>query len=172
MLTEVVFDVETKTFFDEAGTLDPSKLGVSIVSLYARKLDKNLKEIEGKMLSFWESEFEKPFKFPHFDILAKIKEATGRRTSLHSLAKATLGTQKIDSGGNAIRYWNKGDVKSLNLLKRYCEKDVEITRDIYDYGLKNNILKFTDYWNNPREVGVDFSHHPNNETFVPQQSLF
>lgn len=203
MLTEVVFDVETKTFFDEAGTLDPSKLGVSIVSLYARRLNNNLKEIEGKMLSFWEREFEdmwkyfgkadriigfnsinfdvpalSPYsppgfiKFPHFDILAKIKEATGRRTSLHSLAKATLGTQKIDSGENAIRYWNKGDVKSLNLLKRYCEKDVEITRDIYDYGLKNNILKFTDYWNNPREVGVDFSHHPNNETFVPQQSLF
>ena len=203
MFFEVVFDVETKTFFDEAGTFDPSKLGVSIVSLYTRELDENLKEIKGKMLSFWEREFKEMWKYfdkadriigfnslsfdvpalspysppgfaklPHFDVLYKIKEATGYKTSLNSLAKATLGTKKIDSGKNAILYFRKGDKKSLELLKKYCEKDVEITKDVYDYGLTNKILKFTDYWNNPREIEIDFSHTAKKNAPVPQPSLF
>lgn len=59
MITEVFFDVETKTFFDESGASKPEELGVSIVSLYRRTLDEKLQEIEGKMYSFWEKDFEK-----------------------------------------------------------------------------------------------------------------
>lgn len=58
MFDEVIFDLETKKFFDDTGRNDPSELGVSIVSVYKRKIDENLKEIEGKMLSFWEDGFD------------------------------------------------------------------------------------------------------------------
>lgn len=201
MFDEVIFDLETKTFFDGDNS-DPAKLGVSIVSLYSRKVDKNLKEIQGQMLSFWEEEFEKmwPYFFaadriigfnslafdvpalknyapagfsrlPHFDILKIIREASGRRTSLHRLAKACLGLQKTDLGENAITYWQRHDKKSLELLQKYCQDDVAITTQIYDFGLKNKILKFTDFWNNPREVKVDFSY-TENEDNSPQQTLF
>lgn len=59
---EVFFDTETKKFFDEATGSDPSKLGVSITSVYSRILDENSNEIEGKMESFWEDQFSEMFK--------------------------------------------------------------------------------------------------------------
>lgn len=59
---EVIFDTETKKFFNEATGYDPAKLGVSITSVYSRVLDENLKEIEGKMESFWEKDFPEMFK--------------------------------------------------------------------------------------------------------------
>lgn len=59
---EVIFDTETKKFFDETNGYDPAKLGVSITSVYSRTLDSNLKEIEGKMESFWEKDFPEMFK--------------------------------------------------------------------------------------------------------------
>jgi DEAD/DEAH box helicase domain-containing protein len=199
---EVIFDLETQKFFDETGTADPADLGVSVVSLYARKLDSNRQEIEGGLLSFWESELEKMWKYfwaadrivgfnsvsfdvpalkpyapagfaklPHFDLMDHIREATGRRVSLNRIARDTLGSVKSDSGANAVMYWQKGDPGSLAKLKSYCEMDVVITRDVYDYGLKNKSLKFTDHWNNPRAISVDFAY-PENPVSAAQSSLF
>ncbi len=59
---EVIFDLETKKFFDETGTSDPADLGVSIVSLYAREVDGQLKELKGELQSFWEKDFENMWK--------------------------------------------------------------------------------------------------------------
>jgi len=211
MFDEVIFDLETKSFFVDDGKFDPSKFGVSVLSLYHRKLDetiseiggsKILREVEGEILSFWEKDFAdmwkifqnanriigfnslsfdvpalSPYsptgfsKLPHFDILDELKKITGHKTSLHKIAKATLGVQKTDSGENAVLYWERGDKRSLELLQKYCEDDVRITKDIYDYVLKNKTLKFTDYWNNPREVEMDFSYTLKNDVF-PQATLF
>ncbi len=198
---EVVFDCETKKFFDAIEEFDPSKLGVSIVSLYVRELDENFKEVKGEMKSFWEKDikdswqfFEKadriigfnslgfdvpalsPYlpeyfsKLPHFDLLAHFKDSYGKRASLDSIAKASLGTSKIDSGENAILYYEKGDPDSLAKLKKYCEADVKITCDVYDFGLKNKYLKVVDFWNELHEVKVDFSY-PAPDPSV-QDSLF
>ena len=110
-------------------------------------------------------------KLPHFDIMDHVKAATGRRVSLNKIAKDTLGTAKTDSGANAVLYWQKHDRESLAKLKSYCEADVAITRDIYDFGLKNKYLKFTDHWNNPRQIEVDFSY-PKDASASAQPSLF
>lgn len=202
MKYEVIFDLETKSMFDENGKFEPAGLGVSIVSLYRRELDDNFRETHGEMMSFWEADFEDMWrhfleadrivgfnsvnfdipavsqvapaqfaKLPHFDILLHIKELTGHRTSLHKLAKASLGLQKIDTGENATIYWQKGDPESLRLLRKYCEMDVELTKQLYDLGREEGVLKFTDYWNNPREVQVDFSY-PKDRLATVQTSLF
>lgn len=194
---EVFFDVEAKKFFNDTGTNDPADLGVSIVSLFTREVGK-----PGKMLSFWEEQFDdmwkiflnadriigfnsirfdvpalKPYapsqfaKLPHFDILKSLKEACGKGASLNAIAKDTLGTQKIDSGVNAIKYWEKHDKESLAWLKKYCEMDVAITRDVYDFVLKNKYLKFTDFWNTPMQVELDFSY-PETLDLAKQTSLF
>lgn len=199
---EIIFDVETKQFFDDTGTSNPADLGVSIVSTYRRKLDSDFTETEGEMESFWEADFNRMWKYfveadriigynslgfdvpalspysppqftklPHFDILQKIKDVTGRRVSLNSVARQTVGNAKIDSGANAILYWQKRDPASLRLLKMYCEADVAITRDIYDYGLKNKSLRFIDHWNTPREIAVDFSYPAGVLSFA-QTALF
>jgi len=56
---EVIFDCETKKFFDDVGEYDPAKLGVSVVSVYSRRLDDSFKEVEGKIESYWEAGFSK-----------------------------------------------------------------------------------------------------------------
>lgn len=199
---EVIFDTETKKFFDDIEGNDPSMLGVSLTSVYTRTLDENLNEIEGKMQSFWEKDFSEMFKLfekadriigfnsisfdipalspylpkhwpklPHFDILAEIKRIEGKRMSLDSLAKATLGNTKNDTGANAVKYWNEGTPEALAKLQKYCEMDVAITRDIYDQALKNKILKYIDFWNETHEIKMDFSY-PLKQEDQSQGSLF
>ncbi len=200
-IREVIFDLETQKWFDEIEGENHADLGVSIISLYTREVDENLKEIKGQMLSFWEKEisemwpiFQKadriigfnslgfdvlvlaPYtnfplnKLPHLDIMAKVKEALGHRLSLDALAKETLQRQKTETGEMGVELWKRGDKKSLARLQRYCEADVAITRDIYDYGLSHNELKYKDKWNTPRIVQVDFSY-PKEEP-VQQEGLF
>ncbi|OGM32329.1 hypothetical protein A2962_02035 [Candidatus Woesebacteria bacterium RIFCSPLOWO2_01_FULL_39_61] len=106
-----------------------------------------------------------PFqKLPHFDIMQKVKEAFGRRLPLDALARETLDREKTDSGLNAVFYWQKGDKESLEKLQKYCEADVLITRDIYDFAFKNGHLLFKDKWNTLRRVEVDFSYPPEDPT--------
>ena len=111
-------------------------------------------------------------KLNHFDIMEKVYKSLGRRLSLDNLARSTLKETKIDTGINAVRYWRSGDKESLRKLRTYCEMDVQITCKLYDFGMKNSYLKFTDKWNNPRTLTVDFSY-PNNKTYSGKQiSLF
>ena len=193
---EVVFDCETQKFFDTVEEFDASKLGVSVLSLYFREngkdgevrsfwekdLDKawEIFQKADRIIGFNSINFDVPVlspyapsyfsKLPHFDILAHVRESQGKRVSLDALAKATLGTSKTDTGENAILYWQKGDRESLEKLKKYCEADVLITRDLYDFGLKNGYVKFVDFWNEVREVKVDFSYPE--EKPIAQTSLF
>ncbi|MDO8487916.1 MAG: ribonuclease H-like domain-containing protein [bacterium] len=194
---ELFWDVETKSWFDEVGGNDPAKLGVSIVSVFWRHGDKSelISFWENDFDSMWKlfrqadrvigfntkgfdvlamspyapTDFD---KLPHFDIYEQLKLVNdGRGASLNALAKASLNTAKIDSGANAITYWRKGDPQSLALLKKYCEADVIITRDIYDFALRHNLLRFVDKWNNLREVKVNFAY-PTGTTAAKQSSLF
>lgn len=192
---EIFFDTETKRFFDSIEEYDPSKLGVSLLSMFIRN------DGESEMRSFWEDELPKVWeifqkadrivgfnsinfdvpalsryapayfaKLPHFDMLQHVKESQGKRVSLDSLARATLNSSKSDSGENAIVYWQKGDEESLAKLKKYCEDDVVLTRDLYDFGFKNGYLKYIDFWNEVREVKVDFSYKEQKDD--GQESLF
>ena len=201
MYKEVFFDVETKKTFSDIEDNDPGKLGVSIVSLYSRTLDENFKEIEGKMQSFWEDQFNKmwdifqkagrivgfnsigfdvpalspwapyPFKkLPHFDIMLFVKEKFGKRISLDAIAKETLDREKKETGLEAVYFWQKGDKKSLQRLKEYCEDDVLITKRIYDFVLENKYLLFKDKWNNLVKLELDFSYP--RETQEKQIGLF
>jgi len=111
-------------------------------------------------------------KLPHFDILEKVKQAFGRRLSLNALAKETLEKEKMDVGINAVLYWRQGDKESLEKLQKYCEDDVLITRDLYDYGLKHKHLKFKDKWNTPRTIEIDFSYPKEEIEAAKQTGLF
>ena len=202
MYDQVIFDVETKKLFSEIKGDNPGDLGVSLVSVYSRKLDKDLNEIKGEMKSFWEDEIDSiwpllqdadriigfntlefdipaltPYanfpltKLNHLDMLAVVKESLKKRIGLTALARETLDTDKIDSGVNAVLYWKSGTKENLKKLKKYCESDVLITRDLYDFGLHNGYLKYKDKWNTPRKVKVDFSYTPK-EKQTQQEGLF
>jgi DEAD/DEAH box helicase domain-containing protein len=109
-------------------------------------------------------------KLKHFDILDEMKKVEGKRMSLDSIAKATLNATKNDVGENAIKYWNEGTPEALAKLKKYCEMDVEITKNIYDFAVKNKHLKYKNYWNEINEVKLDFSYPA--PAPVLQNSLF
>ncbi|MBU1118229.1 ribonuclease H-like domain-containing protein [Patescibacteria group bacterium] len=201
MVTEIIFDIETKKIFDDIEGNDPADLGISIVSAYKRQLNDKFEEVEGKIESFFEEDFDKmwPFfanadriigfnsihfdvpamaatapydfkKLKHFDIMDHIKKALGFRLSLNAVASETLGHGKNDSGLNAVFYWQEHSKESLAKLKKYCEMDVIVTKEVYDFGLKNKKLKYKDKWNTPRELEIDFSY-PKAED-VPQMGLF
>lgn len=97
-------------------------------------------------------------KLPHFDIMDHVRSALDHYLSLNTLATSSLGAQKTDVGTNAVLYWRSQDPEQLAKLKYYCEADVMITRDLYDYGVREKKLKYIDKFNTPREFAVDFSY--------------
>jgi len=109
-------------------------------------------------------------KLVHFDIIDHVKNALGFRIGLNAIASQTINHTKIDHGLNAVKYWAQHTPESLAKLKKYCEADVIVTRDVYDYGLKNKHLKFVDKWNTPRTFPVDFSYPKKDAS--PQIGLF
>jgi len=198
---ELIFDVETQKLFSDIESEDPADLGLSVVSVYGRKVDEEGEEVGGKMMSFWHPDagmtptvdamwelFEKADRiigfnskkfdsrvlrphyhkdienFPHFDILEIVKENLGKRLPLDLLAGSTLGVNKTDRGTNAVYYWANKTAGNLEKLQTYCESDVMITRDLYDFGRKHKYLKYIDRWNRVVEIPVDFSYPPPKQT--------
>lgn len=180
-MRQVFFDIETKRTFDQVEGFFPEKLGVSFVGVCVREGMHG----PGEMLSFFENDLDKLFpvlesadvligynsdhfdipalvpyyspdllKFPSLDLMVRFKEATGHRIKLDVIAQETLGKGKIGDGLDAIKYYETGQ---LDKLKEYCLKDVEITRDVYDYGMKNGKLKYKNKWNRLIETPIDFS---------------
>lgn len=100
-----------------------------------------------------------PFaRLPHFDIMQAVRDALGHNVSLRVLTEQSLGRGKTDVGTNAVTYWKSQDPEQLKKLREYCEADVLLTRDLYDYGVRNKHLKYVDKWNNAKMFPVDFSY--------------
>lgn len=87
------------------------------------------------------------------DLLAEISNALGRRLKLDTVAAGTLGTKKSGSGLDAMKWWREGNIKKL---REYCLKDVEITKKIFDYALKNGSLKYKEL-GTTKEIKLDTS---------------
>jgi len=96
-------------------------------------------------------------EWPVLDLLDRVKDSTGHRVSLDSIATQTLGVQKSGSGLDALEYYAK---KQFDKLSMYCLKDVEITRDVYDYGASKGNIKFLNKWNRLIEAKIDFGFAP------------
>jgi DEAD/DEAH box helicase domain-containing protein len=81
-------------------------------------------------------------KIPSVDLLSEIKNALGRRLKLDSVAKATLGRGKSGDGLDAVKWWAEGKIE---LVKKYCLDDVKLTKELYEYALKNSSVKYSDF---------------------------
>jgi len=195
MMYEIFFDIEVKHWFDEGGITELSELGVSIVCMYVRPEKKMYSFFEADFDLMWQYfrradriigfntlKFDIPVLVPyappdflklnHFDIYDEIKKSNdGFAASLNAIAKGCLNQTKNDTGDNAVKNWQQGDPESLKLLQKYCEMDVELTRDVYDYIVEHKSVKYIDRWNTPREFPLDFSY-PEYTTIVSQPSLF
>lgn len=160
---------EMVSYWDpEAGRTPDIGNSLSVFSEADRIIGFNSKHFDVPALVPYHGEKFRALK--HFDIMDIVKNRLGRKLSLNALATETLGSEKTDVGTNAVLYWAKRDEESMEKLQKYCEADVALTRDLYDFGMKNNYLRYIDKWNNKTIVEVDFSY-PENPKPSPQISL-
>jgi DEAD/DEAH box helicase domain-containing protein len=74
-----------------------------------------------------------------FDILQEIFRQLGYRLSLNHLAHKTLNMEKSADGLQSLQWFKEGKIEEVIA---YCQKDVEITRDLFLFGLANRHLLF------------------------------
>lgn len=97
------------------------------------------------------------------DILTEVQKVLGRRIRLQSLAEATLGRGKSGDGLKAGEWWREG---KKDQVRAYCIEDVRLTRELYDYALKNGVLKYKDL-RDIRDIKLDTSSWIGSETALP-----
>lgn len=76
---------------------------------------------------------------PNLDILLKIHQTLGHRLNLDHLAENTLGIRKSGHGLEAVKWFREG---RMDLIEKYCRDDVQITRDLYRFGVENGYLLY------------------------------
>ncbi len=163
-MKKIVFDIETRNLFQDVGSNDPKDLDISVVCLYDYETDTYmsfLQEDFGKLwpilenadmlITFNGDHFDIPLldkyypgdltKIKSLDLLKEVKKSIGFRLKLDSIAMATLGTGKSGHGLEAVTWWKNGEIDKLI---KYCIDDVKVTKDVYDYAMKNGILKYKD----------------------------
>jgi DEAD/DEAH box helicase domain-containing protein len=188
-MRKIVFDVETKNLFQDVGSNDPVALDISVVCAYDYSTDKYTSYLQSDFPKLWplleSADMLITFNGDHFDIpllnkyysgdlskiksldlLKEIKNSLGRRIKLDSIAEATLGKNKSGNGLEAIAWWNSGEIDKII---KYCTEDVKITKEVYDYAMKNNVLKYKDMgvlkdiklntskWEKKEDSGMTFS---------------
>jgi DEAD/DEAH box helicase domain-containing protein len=74
---------------------------------------------------------------PTFDMLEDIHHRLGFRLGLDHLASETLNRRKSGDGLQALEWFRQGEVEKLI---DYCRMDVELTRDLFMYGVDKGHL--------------------------------
>jgi DEAD/DEAH box helicase domain-containing protein len=160
MANEIVFDIETQNTFADVNN-DFKKLRISVVSIYRYETDSYESFTEDELGKLWpilercdriigfnSEHFDVPVmnnyytgdltRLPHLDIMNEVKSSLGIRLKLDSIAQATLDDVKKSADGlQAIRWWKEGKIDEI---KKYCEQDVRVTKELYDFGRKNKQL--------------------------------
>ncbi len=80
-------------------------------------------------------------KIRSLDLLVEIHKVLGRRIRLQLVAEGTLGRGKSGAGTDAMDWWSEGKYEKVS---KYCIEDVRITRELYDYAITHNKLKYKD----------------------------
>lgn len=168
MLKKIVLDLETQKSFDEVGGRGKNHLlKVSVCGIYDYSQDKYIifeehelprmapiLEAADQIIGFNIKDFDfavlQPYMrfnlsdLPYYDILEEINKAIGHRVSLESVAQGTIGSGKSGNGLEALLYFRNN---RMDLLKKYCLDDVKVTKQVYEYLLKNQKLIYRDYFN-------------------------
>jgi DEAD/DEAH box helicase domain-containing protein len=74
-----------------------------------------------------------------FDIMYDVQTLTRQKfLKLETLAQGTLNAGKSADGLLAVEWWKQGEIDKII---QYCQQDVQVTRDIFEYGRKNGLVK-------------------------------
>ena len=168
MLKKIVLDLETqKSFQDVGGRGKNHLLKISVCGIYDYSTDRyqifeerelgklapmlqTADQIIGYNIKDFDFEVLRPYlnfdihQVPALDLLEEIEKVIQHRIKLELVAQGTLGSGKSGSGLEAILYYNNG---RMDLLKKYCLDDVKITKQVYDYALRNQKILYKDFFN-------------------------
>lgn len=173
----VVFDLETQNIFQDVGSSDPTALDISVATVYDSETDQfttvTIDELEqiwpivekaDALVGYNSNHFDIPLLNKYYpgdltaiksiDLLEDIKLSLGRRLRLDAIASATIGAKKSADGLAAVRWWREGKIKDI---KKYCEQDVKVTRDVFFYAMEHGHVKFKD-GTRKREIPLDTRH--------------
>ncbi len=173
----VTFDIETANWLSETGTNDPKNLQIALVVTHDSETGEYQSYLEDELPRLWplleQTDILVGYNSDHFDIpllnkyypgdlsrirsldlMAEVYKAHGRRLKLDSIAEATLGQKKSASGLQSLRWWRAGEVEKV---REYCQRDVEITKKIFDYALEKGCVKYMDL-GKAREIKLDTSN--------------
>lgn len=167
MLKKIVLDLETqKSFQDIGGRGKNHLLKISVACIYDYSTGKyssyeeheiaklapilqTADQIIGYNIKDFDFEVIQPYlnfnihEIPYLDLLSEIEKVLHHRIKLDIVAQGTLGTGKSGNGLEAILYYQNG---RMDLLKKYCLDDVKITKQVYDYALKNGKILYKDFF--------------------------
>jgi len=166
-LKKIVLDLETQKSFQEVGGRGKNHLlKVSVCVIYDYRTNKytayeehelgklapilqTADQIIGYNIKDFDFEVLRPYlnfnihEVPYLDLLEEIEKVLQHRIKLELVAQGTLGSGKSGSGLEALLYYKNG---RMDLLKKYCTDDVKITKQIYDYALKNQKVLYKDFF--------------------------
>jgi DEAD/DEAH box helicase domain-containing protein len=160
----VVFDLETQNLFEDVGgRTNTAALKMSCGVTWSSAQDefhtywekdvpalvselKSAGRVVGFNIKSFDYEVLRPYVpnerlqfLPTLDILDDLFRTLSFRISLDTIARATLGESKIADGLQAVSWWREG---KLDLLAEYCQKDVDVTRRIYEFGCENGYVNY------------------------------
>jgi len=87
------------------------------------------------------------------DLLQDIHRTLGFRLSLDSIAEASLGATKSADGLMAVKWFRAGE---LDKVAEYCKVDVDITRQVYEFGRDNGFVNYRSKLGSKLKVTVNW----------------
>jgi DEAD/DEAH box helicase domain-containing protein len=159
----VIFDLETQRLFEDVGGRFPERLGLAVavtwdngnafrewwerdaqtlvaeLSRFRRVVGFNVIRFDYEVLLPYHRDVFGLLSVRTVDILEDVFTTVGFRVKLTDLAEATLGRAKTADGIEAVRLWREGQQQKV---VEYCRADVEITRDLYTYGLTHGEIYY------------------------------
>ena len=172
----VTFDIETANWMSDIGTSQPADLTIALVCIHDSETGAYKSFLELELPQLWKilertdllvgynsDRFDIPLlnKYYHgdltrirsLDIMKEIQDVVGRRLRLDAIADGTLGKKKSGDGAQSIKWWRAGEIDKV---RKYCLKDVEITRELFDYALAKGHVKYREL-GRVREIKLDTS---------------
>ncbi len=164
-MRKITFDIETRNLFSDVNSTDSTALDISVVCIhdsltntYTSYLQEDFPKLwpileqADMLITFNGDHFDIPLlnkyysgdltKIKSLDLLVEVRNSLGKRIKLDTIAEATLGIKKSGNGLEAVEWWKTGEIEKII---KYCIDDVKITKDVYDYAIKNGILKYKDF---------------------------
>lgn len=177
-MNQVYFDIETQNLLQDVGGrsgIEKLRLACGVTysterndfAIYweedAQALIEELREAD-RVIGFNLIGFDYPVLRPYapgfnfasirtLDMLQDIHRTLGFRLSLDSIAQASLGESKSADGLNAVEWFRAGE---LEKVAEYCKIDVDITRQVYEFGRDNGFVHYRSKLGSKLKVPVNW----------------